>query len=65
MIVGSGYAGYNLAEAVRKLNATIDIVVLTQDDGKHYSKPALSTGLAMQQTAKDLVVELPLDRANR
>ena len=65
VIVGSGYAGYNLAEAVRKLNATIDIVVLTQDDGKHYSKPALSTGLAMQQTAKDLVVELPLDRANR
>ena len=65
VIVGSGYAGYNLAEAVRKLNATVDIVVLTQDDGKHYSKPALSTGLAMQQTAKDLVVELPLDRANR
>jgi len=65
VIVGSGYAGYNLAEAVRKLDSQAEIVVLTQDDGKHYSKPALSTGLNMQQSAKDLVVELPLDRANR
>ncbi|MDC9719166.1 MAG: FAD-dependent oxidoreductase [Gammaproteobacteria bacterium] len=65
VIVGSGYAGYNLAEAIRKLDAQADIVVLTQDEGKHYSKPALSTGLNMQQSADDLVVELPLDRANR
>ena len=65
VIVGSGYAGYNLAEAIRKLDAQKDIVVLTQDQGMHYSKPALSTGLNMQQSADDLVVELPLDRANR
>jgi rubredoxin-NAD+ reductase len=65
VIVGSGYAGYNLAEAVRKLDAKVDIVVLTQDDGMHYSKPTLSTGLQMQQSADGLVVELPLDRANR
>ncbi len=65
VIVGSGYAGFNLAEAIRKLNHEIGVVVLTQDEGMYYSKPALSTGLAMQQTAQDLVVELPLDRANR
>lgn len=65
VIVGSGYAGYNLAEAIRKLDSQADIVVLTQDDGKHYSKPALSTGLSMAQTAQNLVIELPLDRANR
>ena len=65
VIVGSGYAGYNLAEAIRKLDSQADIVVLTQDDGKHYSKPALSTGLTMAQSAQDLVIELPLDRANR
>lgn len=65
VIVGSGYAGYNLAETVRKLDAKVDIVVLTQDDGMHYSKPTLSTGLQMQQSADDLVLELPLDRANR
>jgi rubredoxin-NAD+ reductase len=65
VIIGSGYAGYNLAEAIVKLNAQLEVVVLTQDQGMHYSKPALSTGLAMQETAKDLVVELPLDRAHR
>jgi len=65
VIVGSGYAGYNLAEAVRKLDPLADIVVLTQDEGKYYSKPALSTGLNMQQSVDELVVELPLDRANR
>ena len=65
VIVGSGYAGYNLAEAIRKLDAQVEVVVLTQDAGKHYSKPALSTGLTMQQTAESLVIELPLDRANR
>ena len=65
VIIGSGYAGYNLAETIVKLNAQLEVVVLTQDQGMHYSKPALSTGLAMQETAKDLVVELPLDRAHR
>ena len=65
VIVGSGYAGYNLAEAIRKLDGKVDVVVLTQDVGKHYSKPALSTGLTMQQTAENLVIELPLDRAHR
>ena len=65
VIVGSGYAGYNLAEAIRKLDSQCEIVVLTQDDGRHYSKPALSTGFAMAKTADELVTELPLDRANR
>ena len=65
VIVGSGYAGYNLAEAIRKLDSQVGVVVLTQDEGMYYSKPALSTGLTMQQTAQDLVVELPLDRAHR
>jgi hypothetical protein len=31
----------------------------------HYSKPVVSTGLTMQQTAQGSVVELPVDRANR
>jgi len=65
VIVGSGYAGYNLAEAVRKLKADAEIVVLTADDGMHYSKPALSTGLLHEQQAGDLVSEKPLDLANR
>lgn len=65
VIIGSGYAGYNLAEAIRKLKADAEIVVLTADDGFHYSKPALSTGLLNEQQAGDLVSEKPLDMANR
>ncbi|HCH25377.1 MAG TPA: rubredoxin-NAD(+) reductase [Oceanospirillaceae bacterium] len=65
VIIGSGYAGYNLAEAVRKLKADAEIVVLTADDGLLYSKPALSNGLLNAQQASDLVSEGPLDMANR
>ena len=65
MIIGSGYAGYNLAEAVREHNNQIDIVVITQDDGMDYSKPALSNGIANQKSADDLIHEKPLDKANR
>ena len=65
VIIGSGYAGYNLAEAIRKQSAEAQIIVLTADDGLHYSKPALSTGLLQGQSASDLVSDKPLDMANR
>ncbi|MCP4789852.1 MAG: FAD-dependent oxidoreductase [Gammaproteobacteria bacterium] len=65
VIIGSGYAGYNLAAAVREHKADAEIVILTADDGLHYSKPALSTGLLNQQQAEDLVSDKPLDMANR
>lgn len=65
VIIGSGYAGYNLAEAIRKQSTEAQIIVLTADDGLHYSKPALSTGLLQGQSANDLVSDKPLDMANR
>lgn len=55
VIIGSGYAGYGLAEALRKRNADVRIVVFTQDDGADYSKPGLSNAMARGKTPDELV----------
>ncbi|MDX1755494.1 MAG: FAD-dependent oxidoreductase [Marinobacter sp.] len=65
VIVGSGYAGYSLAEAVRQRNPDTPLVVVTADDGHHYSKPALSNALARSKSADDLVNETPLAMEQR
>uniref|UniRef100_UPI001FDEDEEC FAD-dependent oxidoreductase n=1 Tax=Marinobacterium jannaschii TaxID=64970 RepID=UPI001FDEDEEC len=57
VIIGSGYAGYNLAEALRQRNSEREIVLFTADDGANYSKPGLSNALARDKSADDLVTE--------
>ena len=54
VIVGTGLAGYTAAREVRKLNSTVPIVLITQDDGSFYSKPMLSNALAMKKEAHAL-----------
>lgn len=65
VIIGSGHAGYSLAEALRQKDPNCSIVVFTQDDGRHYSKPALSNGFARQHSPDDLVRETALAREAR
>ena len=60
VIVGSGYAGYGLAAALRKSDPDVEIRVLTQDDGHLYSKPALSIGLAQGRDPAAMASESPL-----
>jgi rubredoxin-NAD+ reductase len=60
VIVGSGYAGYGLAAALRKSDPKAEIRVLTADDGFQYSKPALSIGVAQGRTADAMATESPL-----
>ena len=60
IIVGSGYAGYGLAAALRKADREVEIRVLTQDSGHLYSKPSLSIGLAQGKSAAALAGEAPL-----
>jgi len=55
VIIGSGYAGYGLAEGVRKRDADVRIVLFTQDDGANYSKPGLSNAMARGKTPEELV----------
>lgn len=56
VIVGSGLAGYLLAKEFRQQNTTRDIILLTQTDGRFYSKPVLSTALAQQKTPAECVL---------
>ena len=38
-IIGTGCAGYRLAQAVRRLDAQRSIHLFTTDDGAYYAKP--------------------------
>ena len=55
VIVGSGLAGYGLAREYRKHDPDRAIHLITRDDGRAYSKPMLSNGLAQGKSAADLV----------
>ncbi|WP_246533235.1 FAD-dependent oxidoreductase [Pseudomonas lalucatii] len=57
VIIGSGYAGYGLAQALRRADPEVEIRVLTQESGHLYSKPALSIGLAQGKSAAALAGE--------
>lgn len=57
VIVGSGLAGYNLARELRKADAEVSIVVVSQDQAGFYSKPMLSNALAGKKTATSLVMK--------
>jgi rubredoxin---NAD+ reductase len=54
VIVGTGLAGYTVARELRKLDSTVPIVLISQDDGSFYSKPMLSNALAMKKEAHAL-----------
>ena len=54
LIIGSGYAGWQAAEAIRKESADAVITLLTADDGMVYPKPALSMALSQNKTPDDL-----------
>lgn len=60
VIIGTGYAGYGLAETLRQRDQQTPIVMFTADDGHHYSKPGLSTALTRQRNAAELATETPL-----
>jgi rubredoxin-NAD+ reductase len=53
-IVGTGLAGYTVARELRKLNSTVPLILISQDDGSFYSKPMLSNALAMKKEAHAL-----------
>jgi rubredoxin-NAD+ reductase len=54
VIVGTGLAGYTVARELRKLDTAVPLILLSQDDGSFYSKPMLSTALAMKKDARAL-----------
>lgn len=65
VIIGSGHAGYGLAQALRKADAQVEIRVVTAESGHLYSKPALSVGVAQSRTAEAMSGEPPLSIEKR
>jgi len=55
VIIGSGLAGYTVIREIRKLDKTIPITLVTKELGYFYSKPMLSTALAGNKEASQLV----------
>jgi rubredoxin-NAD+ reductase len=56
IVIGTGLAGYNLVKEFRKLDADREVIMLTSDDGRQYSKPMLSTGFSKQKDDSDLAM---------
>lgn len=63
IIIGSGLAGYLLAKEFRGLNTAAPLRIITQSDGRFYSKPLLSTAFTHQKTADMLVVSSAAEMA--
>jgi len=56
VIIGTGLAGYNLVKEFRKADAEREVVMITSDDGRQYSKPMLSTGFSKGKDANGLAM---------
>lgn len=56
LIVGSGMAGVTLARELRKLDANVDITLISADGGGFYSKPNISNALAAGKSADQLMM---------
>jgi rubredoxin-NAD+ reductase len=54
VIVGTGFAGYTVAREVRRRDRSIGMLMLSRDNGSHYSKPMLSNAFAQQMSAAQL-----------
>ena len=55
VIIGSGLAGYTVIRELRKLDKTIPITLVSKEPGYFYSKPMLSTALASNKSAEQLI----------
>ena len=65
LIVGAGRAGWQMAEALRALDAQLPITLVTACAGDVYDKPLLSVAMARGLPAEALVKERGADAARR
>ncbi len=63
VIVGSGLAAYMLAKEFRKLDQEKNLVIVTESDGRFYSKPLLSTALTHDKSPEVLAVSSSAEMA--
>ncbi len=55
VIIGSGFAAYQLVKTLRRLNREQPITVITADSGDEYHKPDLSHVFSLKKMASDLI----------
>ena len=55
VIIGSGLAGFTVIRELRKLDKAVPITLVTREPGYFYSKPMLSTALASNKSAEQLI----------
>ncbi|MGF1703330.1 NADH:flavorubredoxin reductase NorW [Photobacterium makurazakiensis] len=55
IIIGSGFAAYQLVKAIRRSDSQLPIHVFTADDGHDYNKPDLSHVASKQLLSGDLI----------
>lgn len=63
VIIGSGFAAYQLVKSLRKIDAETPVTVITADSGDDYSKPELSHVFSRRQNANDLIKQSAEDFA--
>ncbi|WP_180815300.1 MULTISPECIES: NAD(P)/FAD-dependent oxidoreductase [Ralstonia] len=65
VIVGSGLAGYSMAQELRKKDNALEIVLVTAEAGASYSKPMLSNAITQRRATAQLVTSPPEAMATR
>ncbi|MDO6683883.1 MULTISPECIES: NADH:flavorubredoxin reductase NorW [unclassified Agarivorans] len=58
IIIGSGFAAYQLVKTLRRTDSRLSIQVFTSDEGNEYNKPDLSHAFSKQQSVEALI-QLP------
>jgi rubredoxin-NAD+ reductase len=65
VVVGAGLAGWATVEAIRALDASVPLTLVTACDGDVYHKPELSIAISRGMTRDSLVRERGADAARR
>ncbi|SGY92579.1 Nitric oxide reductase [Moritella viscosa] len=63
VIIGSGFAAYQLVKSIRRLSKEQAIIVITTGSGDDYVKPELSHVFSKKLTAQDMVKQSGIDFA--
>ena len=55
VIIGSGFAGYQVAREFRQLDNQTPVIIVTADNGDDYSKPLISHGFSRRLSADTMI----------
>ena len=56
VIIGSGLAGFTLAQEIRRIDQQVGITIVSQDCGRYYLKPPLSSMNRSSKKISDIIM---------